>query len=86
MKLSDIDSKIRITFVVAVVFIFKLMIQHYFMLDIHATNVLELFIIFAFIQSIAIIYFKKLIIYFHKKYIFLVSLGMWSYFIFFTFL
>ncbi len=86
MKLSDIDLKVRITCVVAVFFIFKLIIGNYFMLDVHATNALDLFIIFAFIQGITIIYFKKLSHYFPKKYIFLVSLGMWAYFIFFTFL
>ncbi len=86
MKLSDIDLKVRTTFVVSVVFIFKLIIENYFMLDVHATNVLDLFIIFAFVQCIAIIYFKKLSYYFPKKYIFLVLLGMWTYFIFFSFL
>lgn len=86
MKLSDIDLKVRIIFVVEVFFILKLMIGNYFTLDVHATNAIDLFIIFAFVQGIAIIYFKKFSHSFSKKYMFLISLGMWAYFIFFTFL
>lgn len=85
LKFSNIDLKLKIYIVIAIILIFKLIINHYFLLDVHATHTFDLFITFIVIQ-IMIIYLKKSINYFYKKYLCLISLGMWIYFIFFAFL
>lgn len=85
LKFSNMDSKVKIYFVVAIIIILKLIINHYFMLDVHANHALDLFITFIFIQT-TIIYKKKSSNYFSYKYIFLISICMWIYFIFFAFL
>lgn len=85
LKFSNIDLKVKIYVVVSIILIFKLITNHYFILDVHATHTFDLFITFIIIQ-IMIIYLKKSINCFYKKYLCLISLGMWIYFILFAFL